>query len=268
MLLKMHGVRGSIPTPSADKSFFGGNTSCIEISTDDTQIFYDAGTGFAHAEFNQKASHHLMLFSHFHHDHIQGFGFNPSIYNPANHYAVSSALVPPQRLKTILSEYYHMPYFPIDVWGASSNLSIGEFHQTVQPLADDVLITSIELNHPGGACGYKFEHRSAKIAILLDNEFNPSQQQLLAQFCEGADIVVWDGTYTEDELRDKKGWGHSSIEQAASFCELADINQMVITHHAPHRTDDEMARLQKRYDGSALTFARDGMAFSLSSGQR
>ena len=264
MLLKMHGVRGSVPSPSADKAYFGGNTSCIEIATANSQIFYDAGTGFAHATVNPDASHHLMLFSHFHHDHIQGLGFNPAIFDPENRFLISSALVPPARLTEILSDYYTMPYFPIDMFGASHNVSIGEFEQTVNPLADDIQISSIMLNHPGGACGYKFEHGTAKIAILLDNEFSPDQQKTMGHFCEGADLVIWDGTFTDAELRDKTGWGHSSIEQAIAFREVADIGQMVITHHAPYRSDDDMAKLQDIYHSPQLVFARDGMSFTLS----
>jgi len=74
--------------------------------------------------------------------------------------------------------------------------------------------------------------------------------------------VVWDGTYTEAELAEKTGWGHSSIEQALSFSEIADIGHMLITHHAPVRDDDEMARLQAIYAGDRLSFAHEGMAFS------
>ena len=262
MLLKMHGVRGSMPTPSADRSRFGGNTSSIEIATASTQIFYDAGTGFAHAELNPSAQTRLVLFSHFHHDHIQGLGFNPAVYVPENKLTLSSALVPPQRLRDILSGYYRMPYFPVDVFGMSSHLAFGDFQQTVEPLADDIQISSIELNHPGGASGYICATASAKIAILLDNEITEAQQPLLARACEGADLVVWDGTYTEAELAEKTGWGHSSIEQALSFSEIADIGHMLITHHAPVRDDDEMARLQAIYAGDRLSFAHEGMAFS------
>ncbi len=267
MLLKMHGVRGSIPTPYADRSRFGGNTSSIEIATPATQIFYDAGTGFAHAEFDPSAQNRLMLFSHFHHDHIQGLGFNPAIYLPDNQLRLCSALVPPERLNAILSDYYQMPYFPVDIFGMSSHLICSDFEQTVAPLADDIRISSIELNHPGGACGYLFETDAAKIAVLLDNEFTSSQHPMLARACEGADLVVWDGTYTQAELADKTGWGHSSIEQALSFSEDADIGHILITHHEPARTDDEITRFQSVYNSHKLSFAYEGMEFNIPASQ-
>ena len=45
LIVKMHGVRGSIPQPK-NTSKYGGNTSCYELVTDDFQIILDTGTGF------------------------------------------------------------------------------------------------------------------------------------------------------------------------------------------------------------------------------
>ena len=46
MKFTIHGVRGSVPTPDIGVLKDGGNTSCFEIETSNTQIFCDAGTGF------------------------------------------------------------------------------------------------------------------------------------------------------------------------------------------------------------------------------
>ena len=43
--IKFWGVRGSFPTPRTNDQF-GGNTSCIEVRTDDNQlVVLDMGTG-------------------------------------------------------------------------------------------------------------------------------------------------------------------------------------------------------------------------------
>ena len=74
MEITIYGVRGSIPTPGNEFSRFGGNTSCTEILHKDFQIIVDAGTGFKSINIRKDVPV-LVLFSHFHHDHIQGLPF-------------------------------------------------------------------------------------------------------------------------------------------------------------------------------------------------
>ena len=60
------------------------------------------------------------------------------------------------------------------------------------------------MRHPGGACGYRFEKNGASIVTLFDNEYHDNQKQDLIEFCQGADLVVWDGMFTEEELFQSK----------------------------------------------------------------
>ena len=81
MKFTIHGVRGSVPTPDVRFLKYGGNTSCFEIETSNTQIFCDAGTGFRSAELLRDKKEVSVFFTHFHHDHIQGFPFNPGLFS-------------------------------------------------------------------------------------------------------------------------------------------------------------------------------------------
>ena len=83
---------------------------------------------------------------------------------------------------------------------------------------------------------------------LFDNEYHDNQKQDLIEFCEGADLVVWDGMFTEEELLLKQGGGHSSIERAQEFTSLASLKRMLITHHSPDRTDLELDEIGKTLD--------------------
>ena len=49
--------------------------------------------------------------------------------------------------------------------------------------------------------------------------------------------------FTEKELVDRKGWGHSSIEQATKFNEEANCKKVLISHHAPGRSDQDLDRI-------------------------
>ena len=74
----------------------------------------------------------------------------------------------------------------------------------------------------------------------MDNEFYDNQFSSLKDFCEGSNSIIWDGMYTENELKTKKGWGHSSIEQGLKFAEKLDLNNLIISHHSPDRTDQQI----------------------------
>ena len=49
--------------------------------------------------------------------------------------------------------------------------------------------------------------------------------------------------FTEKELIEKKGWGHSSIEQAIDFNKEANCKKILISHHAPYRSDKELDQI-------------------------
>ena len=104
-------------------------------------------------------------------------------------------------------------------------------------------VDSILLNHPGGSAGYKLTHKNNSFIYLCDNEFDENQIKTLANFSKNADILIWDGMFTQEELADKKGWGHSSIEQAIGFNEYANCKKILISHHAPHRSDKELDQI-------------------------
>ena len=88
-----------------------------------------------------------------------------------------------------------------------SNLNFIHFDDLVNEFRD-LDFKSLNLNHPGNASGYSLEINNQKYCYLLDNEFYEKQMSSLKSFCENANSVIWDGMYTEDEIKFKVGWGH------------------------------------------------------------
>ena len=259
----IHGTRGS--APNANKNFlkYGGNTSCFEISTENQQIFYDAGTGFISADLLRKTKDIFIFFSHFHHDHIQGLPFNSSLFKEGKDIVLTSALINQTDVLATLQKYFSGSYFPVDIFEILNHLSVQSFESTLDKIKDEVTVDFIRLNHPGGAVGYKFSSRKRKIVILLDNEFYDQQENELISFCRDADLVVWDAMFTEDELKHKKGWGHSSIEQAERFSLKANINKIVLCHHAPDRSDNRIDILSKTISSPRVVFGHEKMSINL-----
>lgn len=125
-------------------------------------------------------------------------------------------------------------------------------------LAPEIELDVIELNHPGGSMGYSIKTKNGKLSYLLDNEYQDSQLDPLLDFVKGSDLVIWDGMFTEEELKSKVGWGHSSIEQGCIFAEAAEIGHLIISHHNPPRTDAQFDSIANTLPSSKVSFAIQG----------
>ena len=88
----------------------------------------------------------------------------------------------------------------------------------------------------------------------------------------GADLLLHDSQYTEDEYAHRLGWGHSSVAHAAAFSRAAGVRQLAMFHHDPMRSDRELEEL---YDHVAAVvrdeqepplIAREGLEVALGAG--
>lgn len=110
--VKFWGVRGSHPAPGEDTVIFGGNTACVEVRAGFLSLILDAGTGLIglgrdlarRARESGKPVQALLLFSHLHHDHTQGFPFFAPAYHPSNHLLLFGPGSSSQALEELLSQ--------------------------------------------------------------------------------------------------------------------------------------------------------------------
>ena len=261
MRLITHGCRGSIPTPSKKMQKYGGNTTCFELQFDKFQIFFDTGSGFQNASLESNKEI-LIFFSHFHHDHIQGLAFNKYLLASETKTCISSALANSENLNKILRYYFSGDYFPLDLFENLGNVTFSDFTATQKSLRDHFRVEAIKLAHPGGSFGYSVMTDKKKFVFLCDNEFTTSQSEELKKFVEKADVVIWDGMFTKEELRTKAGWGHSSIEQGIDFFSTVNCGQIIISHHAPYRTDAELDKINQSLP-YGFQLAKDGHVLGL-----
>lgn len=261
--ITLHGVRGSTPAVSLDNSKYGGNTFCFEIQTDNQQIVVDAGTGFGTVNLNKEHKNTYLLFSHLHHDHIQGLLFNQQLFARKTKLFISSGLMSGRKLKKHLETYFSPPFFPPSVFDNIACFHFVDFDCVVKNVHPELQIMCTDLNHPGGAVGYSFLCDGKKVVVLLDNEFTETEEQKLSLFCNDADLLIWDGMFTEQELVSKRGWGHSSIEQADQFTKKYNVKRTVICHHAPSRTDEEIDSFKARLTHKNVEFGAEKSVFVL-----
>ncbi len=115
MKFMFHGVRGSIPSPSTTQKTtikYGGNTTCVSIEFPNHSLLVDTGTGITNFASKSKAKNFLILFSHFHHDHVQGFPFFFPVYDPNSILHLFYPRLMKKDVATILKEQFNPPLFP------------------------------------------------------------------------------------------------------------------------------------------------------------
>ena len=257
MEVKFLGVRGSTATPGNEFSKFGGNTSCTEVLHNSFQVILDAGTGFKDVKIRKDVPV-LILFSHFHFDHIQGLPFCRDLLSPDTPIYFSSALVSKDELKGILGGCFSPHYFPIELVENLTHIQYLEFEDAAKIIKSNCEITSINLRHPGGASGYIFETNKGKFSYLLDHEYDDESALEIINASKKSDLIIWDGMFTPEELSMRKGWGHSSIAQGNDFLIKSDSKKMGISHHSPYRNDKDMTNLEKSFTNQNLFLAKEG----------
>jgi len=264
MKFKFWGVRGSIATPGPATVKYGGNTTCIEIRTDnDDLIILDAGTGIhplGHELLKQlPVSAHIFI-THTHWDHIQGLPFFSPIFIPGNDIKIYGGLDPVtnEGIERALSVQLQYSYFPIREAELNANIEYNTIKPAESITVAGAKITPILLSHPVLNFGYRIDCDGQSIFFTGDYEpifniydpedseyeeyqsFIDQKQQQIALAMKGVDALIIDSSYTTEEYSSKKGWGHGTFDSAIKIATEAQVKQLFFTHHEPTRTDNQL----------------------------
>ncbi|HEY2370125.1 MAG TPA: MBL fold metallo-hydrolase [Polyangiaceae bacterium] len=242
-------MRGSIASPGPETASVGGNTSCVEVMCDGQRIVLDAGTGLralgnALVATREPQSLSLLL-SHFHWDHIQGLPFFVPAYMPQTKLTIVGASDGRHSLRDKLSRQMTEPHFPVQLDDLSAQLTYREARPMQSFDLGEVRVTVARLNHPGGVFAYRLEHEGTSIVYATDTEHYACVDPALKTLAQGADVLVYDAQYTEDEYQSKVGWGHSTYVAGAEVAKAAGVKQLVLFHHDPMRTDEGVAAIER-----------------------
>jgi phosphoribosyl 1,2-cyclic phosphodiesterase len=269
--LKFWGVRGSIACASPEHMKYGGNTSCIEVQAGDHCFVLDAGTGirsFGESLIGRGGHVSHLLLTHTHWDHINGFPFFVPAYNPEVSFTIMAGhLMEQGGIQEILSSQMNNPMFPVPLEAMQANIVYEDFHAGENfDLQDGTKILTAPLNHPNGATGYRIEHGGKAAVYVTDTEHAlDKRDQNILGLIDGADVVIYDSTYTDEEFPSKIGWGHSTWREGMRLCQEANVKQLAIFHHDPGHDDDFMDKLaveaQDAWDGNII--CREGMEIIL-----
>lgn len=275
MEVRFWGVRGSVASSGSNVARIGGNTSCLEVVSNGHRLILDAGTGIrglGETLLAQQPVKATMLFSHLHWDHVQGFPFFTPAYLPNSELVMyGPGADGEQQLRSVLSKQMEPPNFPVPLSAMRAKMDFRSAKHGQVIETGPFQVTPFELPHPQGCIGYHIEAEGKRFAYCTDVELTlEGLKRELGDVLEGVDALVLDAQYTPDEYDGKvgppkKGWGHSTMIEAARIAKATDAHRLFLFHHDPAHTDDQVEAMaeEARYIFELAEPAREGKRITL-----
>jgi phosphoribosyl 1,2-cyclic phosphodiesterase len=295
MKFRFWGVRGSIPSPGPRTVRYGGNTTCIEVRSDDgTLIILDAGTGiFALAQHlltRLPVSANIFI-THSHWDHIHGLPFFTPLFISGSRVRLHGALDPVtgNGIEHVLGVQLQNSYFPVSEAQMDAVIEYRTLGIGVPLELGDAMIENVVMNHPVTNLGYRINCNGKSVFFTGDHEpfynIHPADDPRHAAFqaridqraravdqaMAGVDALIVDCSYTQAEYPAKQGWGHGTFDSALAMAVRVGARALYCTHHEPTRSDDQleavfadvMARHAPLPDGLKVVLAYEGLEVEL-----
>ena len=273
MRLRFWGTRGSVPTPDASHAKYGGDTSCIEVRTDDPRsvVVLDAGTGIRRLgqALGDDVERVDVLLTHLHLDHIIGLGFFAPLFRPDLEVHLWGPASPLLGLKARLTRYLSPPLFPVRIRDLPCRLSLHDVPNGTFAVPG-IEVTSALVCHPGPTVGFRLDDGTSTVAYLPDHEpaLGVPRFPEAPEWTSGSalawevDTLVHDAQYETHEYPAHIGWGHSTLDHAVAFAQLVRARRLVAFHFDPAHDDrrlDQIYGAGALYDGVDVVAAREGV---------
>lgn len=273
MKVRFWGVRGSHPTPGAGMVKYGGNTASVEVQAGNRTILLDAGTGIIplgrELARSKRAGEILLLFSHLHHDHTQGFPFFVPAYMPNTKLHIFGPDGTHESLKNVLERNQSSETFPVGLRDMSSSKDIQSVRESqvivwdeagvrvaesVVGVSDEAVVIRIHKSyaHPGGVFVYRITWRGQSVVYATDTEGYVGTDKRLVKFAKDADVLIHDAQYLDEHywgqmegLPSTQGYGHSTVTMACEVAASARTGRLVLFHHDPSYTDAMLTGMEQ-----------------------
>jgi phosphoribosyl 1,2-cyclic phosphodiesterase len=264
MKVSFWGVRGSIASPGPHTVRYGGNTTCIEIRTDNNElIILDAGTGIFPLSQTLLAEMPItanVLITHSHWDHIQGLPFFIPNFIPGNTLRLHGGFDPVsgKGIEQVMSVQLQYSYFPVREEEMKGRIEYVTLSPGEPVQVGSATVTPCLLNHPVVDFGYRIDCNGKSVFFTGDHEppyniYDPQDEgyaayqslvdeknRAIVEAIRGVDVLIADTSYTAEEYPAKKGWGHGTFATSIELAQQAGVQVLFCTHHEPTRSDDAL----------------------------
>jgi phosphoribosyl 1,2-cyclic phosphodiesterase len=272
MRVRFWGVRGSIACPGPSTIRYGGNTPCIEVRCGEHVLVFDAGTGLRPLGLELIKDKNIRLvdifITHCHLDHVVGLPFFAPLFRDGYRVRVwAGNLQPSNSIERVMRMLMSSPLFPVQIEVFKAAIEFHDFRSgdLLRP-HENVVLRTASLDHPDGSNGYRLEYGGRNFALVSDTEGFPGKcDNELLSLASGADLLVYDATFTEDEIKSRIGWGHSTWLRGVRLADKAQVKHLCLFHHDPSHDDDFMDRLAAEANDAreGTVTAREGQIIDL-----
>ncbi len=296
MKFRFWGVRGSIPSPGPRTARYGGNTTCIEVRTDDgTLIILDGGTGLfplAQHLLGKLPVQANIFITHSHWDHIHGLPFFTPLFIKGSRVRLHGAHDPVtgHGIEHVMGVQLQNSYFPVSETQMDATIEYRTLDVGVAIAVGDAQVQNVVMNHPVTNLGYRISCNGRSVFFTGDHEpwHNPyapddpafdaceahlaARQDAIDAAMRGVDALIVDCSYTREEYPSKAGWGHGTFDAAVEMALRVGARSLYCTHHEPTRSDDDLeavfaevlARHRAQLGGLEVRLAFEGLEVALS----
>ncbi len=254
MKIKLWGTRGSIPVSGPLFKKYGGNTACVEVTLNDGRIIIiDAGTGIRELgeSLTEKdlSKELFMIITHSHWDHIQGFPFFKPLYRKQTSITVGGCPLVDTKLRQIFERQMEKMFFPVPLDSLAADVVFLDECLNDSKI-NGIFIKALEVNHPVLCHSVKIIDDSTSFVFMTDHEINQENPKLdyedTVEFVRNVECLVIDAMYLDEEINEKRGWGHSSISEVAQLAIDAQVKSLGLYHHDPGREDNMVDEIEDR----------------------
>jgi ribonuclease BN (tRNA processing enzyme) len=243
----------------------------VEIRAGERTIILDAGTGIiplGQELARRRVPEVVLLFSHLHHDHTQGFPFFVPAYVPGTKLHIFGPDGTHKSLKNVLEHNQSSETFPVRLHEMASSKEIQPVHasqiivwdeagvrvvESASGLREEALLIRVHKSyaHPGGVYVYRITWRGKSVVYATDTEGYIGADRKLVQFARDTDVLIHDAQYLDEHywgqlagFPSTQGYGHSTVAMACEVAAASEAGQLILFHHDPSYSDAMVAGME------------------------
>ncbi|MBN2725089.1 MAG: MBL fold metallo-hydrolase [Deltaproteobacteria bacterium] len=277
MEINVWGARGSYICPQRSYSYYGGNTTCLEmISSGGNTLILDAGSGIIPLgreiiKSNKIIKDFHILLTHTHIDHLQGFPFFMPIYLQETKIHIHCGRWDVSAVSQTFERLFATQYSPIKTMkNLQAEIQFHEMDEFEIYNIMDFQVIPVRTQHTTDTYAYKItDEDGSTFGFITDHEIdNPDiNNQIIKEFY-GCNLVFHDGQLDKSEYSWQKGWGHSTVEKAIENGLRMNTPHLGIFHHSPDHQDAVIDSIRNDILASynkdmKISFIREGDKFIL-----